>query len=77
MDKRAEAINRAYYIGLGRRLALLRKAGGYSQKDIAFTLGVTYQQYQKYEKGLSRLPVDRVVIIKNLLDVPYERLLEE
>jgi CheY-like chemotaxis protein/DNA-binding XRE family transcriptional regulator len=40
---------------LARRLRLARKLAGWSQADAARILGVTHQQYQKYESSKNRL----------------------
>ncbi len=54
---------------VGRRLKLLRKQQGVSQKELASRLGVTFQQIQKYEKGLNRLPASRMLSICFALDI--------
>lgn len=54
---------------VGRRLKLLRKQRGISQKQLAERLGVTFQQIQKYEKGLNRLPASRMLSICFALDI--------
>jgi len=48
---------------VGRRLKILRKQNHLSQKELADRLGVTFQQIQKYEKGLNRLPASRMLAI--------------
>ncbi len=54
---------------VGRRLKLLRKQKHISQKQLADRLGVTFQQIQKYEKGLNRLPASRMLSICMALDI--------
>ena len=76
MDHRAKDIDKAFYVQLGYRLELLRKLHGVKLYKLSELLGVTYQQYQKYESGRSRLPLDRMVILKKFYDVSYEMLLE-
>ena len=56
-------------IYVGRRLNALRKERGLSQKALADRLGITFQQIQKYEKGLNRLPASRMLSICMALDV--------
>lgn len=48
----------------------LRKAKGISQMQLAEMLGVSYQQVQKYEKGITRISVDRLHQISKALGVP-------
>lgn len=40
---------------IGNRVLLLRHANDLSLKDLAVKIGVTYQQMQKYEKGVNRI----------------------
>lgn len=54
---------------VGRRLKLLRKQQGISQKELAARLGITFQQVQKYEKGLNRLPASRMLSICFALNI--------
>lgn len=48
----------------------LRKAKGLSQMQLAEMLGVSYQQVQKYEKGNTKISVERLGQIAKALDVP-------
>ncbi len=41
-----------------------------SQKTLGHHLGVTFQQIQKYEKGLNRVSAGRLKEISDILDVP-------
>lgn len=54
---------------VGRRIKLLRKQRHITQKGLADRLGITFQQIQKYEKGLNRLPASRMLAICMALDV--------
>lgn len=54
---------------VGRRLKLLRRQNHISQKALAERLGITFQQIQKYEKGLNRLPAGRMLAICLALDI--------
>lgn len=76
MCANSKAIDHNFYYRLGKRLALYRKLRGARLKDISALLGVTYQQYQKYEAGTSRLPVDRLVRLKAYYGLNYEAFLE-
>jgi transcriptional regulator with XRE-family HTH domain len=48
-----------------RRLML-----GMSQSNVADALGVTFQQLQKYEKGVNRISASRLQHISQILQVP-------
>ncbi len=54
---------------VGRRLKLLRNQKHISQKELASRLDVTFQQIQKYEKGLNRLPASRMLAVCFSLDI--------
>lgn len=45
---------------VGTRIRQMRNLLGRSQMDIAKTLGVTFQQLQKYEKGTNRISAGRL-----------------
>ena len=64
-------------IEVGRRLRSLRRRCGISQDDLARSLGLTFQQVQKYERGTSRLSVSLVVRIACLLYVAPAQLLPD
>jgi transcriptional regulator with XRE-family HTH domain len=57
-------------IELGRRLRLRRIEQKMSQDGLAKKLGVTFQQVQKYEKGVNRIGASRLQQIATALDVP-------
>ena len=46
-----------------------------SQTDLAKQLGLTFQQVQKYERGLNRIGAGRLAKVADLLQVPVTRLL--
>jgi transcriptional regulator with XRE-family HTH domain len=55
---------------LGQRLRARRLETGLSQERLAELLGLTFQQVQKYEKGVNRMAASRLLEIANALDVP-------
>jgi transcriptional regulator with XRE-family HTH domain len=59
-----------YDVELGRRLRLRRVELKMSQADLAGKLSVSFQQVQKYEKGVNRIGAARVQEIATALDVP-------
>lgn len=54
---------------LGAKLRAVRLAAGVSQEALAERVGVTFQQIQKYEKGINRIPVSRLCALAEALDV--------
>lgn len=62
-------------VEIGQRLRELRREKQMTQRDIAKALGVTYQQVQKYEAGINRIPASRLLRICRALDVDISHLL--
>jgi transcriptional regulator with XRE-family HTH domain len=54
---------------------MLRQEIRMSQTDLAEQLGVTFQQVQKYEKGMNRVGAGRLTKMANVLGVPVTKLL--
>lgn len=65
-DQRPDPIDRH----LGDRLRLARKALKLSQEALAEELGITFQQVQKYEKGINRISASRLHHAAAILGVP-------
>ena len=57
-------------IEVGQRIRARRMAKGMSQTELGEMLGVTFQQVQKYEKGINRVGAGRLVRVGEALDVP-------
>ncbi len=57
-------------IELGKRIRLRRVEQKISQAELGDKLGVSFQQVQKYEKGVNRVGAARLQQIANALDVP-------
>jgi transcriptional regulator with XRE-family HTH domain len=54
---------------VGSRLRMQRLASGMSQQSLAEAIGVTFQQVQKYEKGMNRMGASRLQQAANVLEV--------
>ena len=57
-------------VGVGQRIRTRRMAKGMSQSELGSMLGVTFQQVQKYERGINRVGAGRLVSVAEALDVP-------
>jgi transcriptional regulator with XRE-family HTH domain len=55
---------------VGQRVRTRRLMLGMSQSNVADALGVTFQQLQKYEKGINRISASRLQHISQILQVP-------
>jgi len=60
-------------VHVGARIRLRRTLLGISQVTLAEAIGLTFQQVQKYEKGVNRVSSSRLVDLANALEVsiPY------
>lgn len=61
---------------VGQRVRSRRLEIGMSQEKLAEILGVTFQQVQKYEKGVNRIAVSRLFDIANALEMSAGRFFE-
>jgi transcriptional regulator with XRE-family HTH domain len=59
---------------VGHRIRALRIAKDMSQTALAERLGLTFQQVQKYEKGINRVVAGRLAAIAAILDVEVAAL---
>jgi transcriptional regulator with XRE-family HTH domain len=64
-------------IALGDRIKQRRKLIGMSQTTLAEKIGVTFQQVQKYEKGMNRVGSSRLVGIASALGLTPSALFGE
>jgi len=71
-ERAANAIDKK----VGQRVRSRRLEIGMSQERLAEILGVTFQQVQKYEKGVNRIAVSRLFDIANALDMTPGRFFE-
>ena len=53
---------------------MTRKARGVSQNALAESVGLTFQQIQKYEKGANRVSASKLAEIADFLQVPVAEL---
>lgn len=59
----------------GKRLQVLRLREGLTMEDMGAALDITWQMYQKYEKGKARVPANRIALLARVLRVRVDALL--
>lgn len=59
-------------IHVGARVKSRRLILGLSQEELAKSIGLTFQQVQKYERGTNRISVSRLVDICRILKAPVD-----
>src|SRR6478735_375235 len=57
-------------VHVGTRVRLRRTLLGMSQEKLGEALGLTFQQVQKYERGVNRIGASRLFDLSRVLDVP-------
>ena len=57
-------------IHVGSRVKLRRMALGVSQDTLGKSMGLTFQQIQKYERGTNRISAGRLFQFSKILEVP-------
>jgi transcriptional regulator with XRE-family HTH domain len=55
---------------VGQRLRMRRLMLDVTQTNVADALGLTFQQFQKYEKGTNRISASRLQHVSQILQVP-------
>ena len=64
-------------IHVGARARMRRKLLGMTQTDLGRALGLTFQQIQKYERGVNRIGAGRLYDLARVLDVPVNFFFED
>src|SRR5580693_3751494 len=62
-------------LGIGHRLRYVRTMRGLTQSQLAATLGVSFQQIQKYENGTNTLAAAKLAALTRHLGVSADFLL--
>ncbi len=62
---------------VGHRVRLRRMLIGMSQERLGELLGLTFQQVQKYEKGINRIGAGRLYEVAGILGVPVAFFYED
>lgn len=64
-------------VHVGSRVRLRRMLLGMSQERLGENLGLTFQQIQKYEKGINRIGASRLYQVARALGVPVSFFFDE
>jgi transcriptional regulator with XRE-family HTH domain len=59
-------------VQVGNRVRIRRMLIGMSQEKLGDMLGLTFQQVQKYEKGVNRIGAGRLYEVARILGVPID-----
>lgn len=75
--KKTPGIPNPIDIHVGERVRLRRTLLGMSQEKLGAAIGLTFQQIQKYERGLNRIGSSRLWSISQVLNVPVSFFFED
>ena len=64
-------------VHVGARVKMRRSLLGMSQEKLGELIGLTFQQVQKYERGMNRISASRLFDISKVLEVPIGFFFEE
>ncbi|OCJ67349.1 transcriptional regulator [Agrobacterium tumefaciens] len=64
-------------VHVGSRIRLRRNILGMSQERLAESLGISFQQIQKYERGTNRVGASRLQNIAGILNIPVSFFFED
>jgi transcriptional regulator with XRE-family HTH domain len=62
-DEGPDAASRAITLHIGQRLRLLRRTKGLTQRATGRIIGMTYQQFRKYETGVNVISLGKLWIL--------------
>ena len=64
-------------VHVGSRVRLRRTLMGLSQEKLGDAIGLTFQQVQKYERGMNRISASKLHHLSNILDVPVSYFFDD
>lgn len=62
---------------IAANLKIARQVKGLTLKDMGEMLGITYQQFQKYETGKNAISICKLLFIANHLNIPVTFFFKE
>lgn len=62
---------------IGQRLRMLRQQAGWSQERLSELIGVSPQQFQKYESGRNMMNTEKLQMVASSLSIPVQALFSE
>lgn len=68
---------RAFFIGLGQRIASARRDADLTQQQLAERLGIPQPQLASYEVGRRRMPVSMLPRLARALKAPIDSLVDD
>ena len=70
-------INETRYKKISEKIRIVRLTLGYSQEYMAQELSISQNVYSKNERNMKDVPLERVIQICEILNIPFEELLND
>lgn len=64
-------------VHVGKKLRIKRSLMGISQERLASLVNITFQQIQKYERGINRVSASRLYQFSKILNIPVQYFFED
>lgn len=77
MTRKTKGVPDPVDIHVGHRLRVRRSLLGMSQEKLADSIGLTFQQIQKYERGTNRISAGRLYQFSRILNIPISYFYEQ
>ena len=74
LDTQMTSDDKAFFIALGKQVALLRKESGFTQAQLAEFLEISQQMIAAYEAGTRKIPASMLPKLAKLFAVSMEQL---
>ncbi len=71
-----KSIDTDFYKKVGQTIRYYRYANSLKQEEISEKIGISFQQLQKYETGVNRIPVDILIALADLFKITINDLVE-
>ena len=70
---RGDGVPEVIDVYVGQQIRVQRRLRGMSQTVLADKIGLTFQQVQKYERGVNRVSASKLWAICNVLELPISK----
>ena len=70
-------MNETRYKKISEKIRIVRLTLGYSQEYMAQELSISQNVYSKNERNMKDVPLERVIQICEILNIPFEELLND
>ncbi len=62
-------------LDIGNKIKILREIKGIAKKEVALSLSISQQAYQKIESGQTKVTLEKAQIIAKILNIDFDHLI--